>query len=186
MRVIPLAFLGSILAIPAFAGDPVAEKIYGRDPGKDAAYVCFSKTFDEAWLKAHPDQNVARMTVLVAQRPADEVVWQSGNMEIHFRDSKATYQVFASCGSNEGALGCGVDCDGGGYQMSVISKSEIVFKTDGYLRYYDAADQATGAKTEGFTEGDKNLTLERSDLRDCLPLADDEVKARIESGALTQ
>ena len=187
MRLASMAILGSLLAAPAMAGDLGAENMFGRDPGNDVAYACFSRSFDEAWLKAHPDQNVTRMTVFVARRSGEDTVWHSGNMEMHFKDSTATYQVTADC-SNEGTLfGCGIDCDGGGYQMTAISKSELGIIIDGHMRYYDIAEQPTGQKTAGFKDGDKNLTVQRTALQDCLPLvADDEIKAKIVKGDLTQ
>lgn len=187
MRLISVAFLVSILAAPAMAGDLAAENLFGRDPGKNAAYACFSRVFDTAWFKAHPEQNVAKMTVFVARRNGDDTVWHSGNMEIHFRDSAATYHVTADCSGEGDVLGCGVDCDGGGYKMAVISKSELGISVDSYLRYYDIADKPSGEKTSGFKAGDTKLVLQRTDLRDCLSLiADDEIKAKVADGVLTQ
>jgi hypothetical protein len=187
MRLASMAILASLFAAPAMAGDLGAANMFGRDPGSDIAYACFSTTFDEGWLKAHPDQNVSRITVFVARRTGEDAVWHSGNMEMHFRDSAATYQVSADC-SNEGTLfSCGIDCDGGGYQMSAISKSELTVLIDGYLRYYDIAEQPSGQTTAGFKGGDKALTVHRTALQDCLPLvADDEIRAKIARGELTQ
>jgi hypothetical protein len=187
MRLASIAFLTPLLAAPAMAGDLAAENLFGRDPGHSAAYACFSRTFDEAWLKAHPEQNVADMTVFVARRSGEDAIWHTGNMQIHFRDSTATYHVTADCGGEGAVLGCGVDCDGGGYQMTAISKSELGIKIDDYLRYYDISDQPTGDKTAGFKDSDKNLVVQRTDLRDCLPLVvDEKIKAKIANGVLTQ
>jgi hypothetical protein len=187
MRLAILALSIGVFAAPAMAGDLTSEKLYGRDPGKAPAYACFSRRFDDAWLKARPAQNVAGITVFVAQRATEDGIWHTGNMEVHFRDSKATYQVTADCGNDGDQLGCGVDCDGGGYQMTAISTSEISVQVAGYLRYYDIADQPTGATTAGFGEGDRRLTLQRVSLGNCLPLvADDSIKAAIARGELTQ
>jgi hypothetical protein len=187
MRLASIAVFATLFAAPAMAGDLAAENLFGRDPGNNAAYACFSKTFDEAWLKAHPEQNVTKLTVFVARRSGEDGIWHTGNMQMHFRDSAATYQVSADCSSEGAALNCGIDCDGGGYKMTTISKSELGIIADGYMRYYDIAEQPTGAKTDGFKDGDKNLTVQRTDLNDCLPLvADDEIKAKIAKGDLTQ
>ena len=187
MRHIFIAFILSFISAPVWAGDPAAENLFGRDPGNSAAYACFSTTFDDAWLKDHPGQNVAGMTVFVARRPGEDTVWHSGNIELHFKDSKATYHVAADCSGEGMVLGCGINCDGGGYQMTAISKSELGIGIDGYLRYHDTSDKPTDAETAGFSEGDKNFVLHRTELRDCLPLiADDEIKARIAKGELTQ
>ena len=187
MRVTSMATLGSLLAAPAMAGDLGAENMFGRDPGNDVAYACFSRTFDEVWLKAHPEQNVTGLTVFVARRSGEDAVWHSGNMEMHFKDSKATYQVAADCSSEGTLFSCGIDCDGGGYQMTAISKSELGVIVDGHMRYYDIAEQPTGEKTVGFKDGDKNLTVRSTVLEDCLPLiADEEIKAKIAKGDHTQ
>lgn len=187
MRLASIAILGTLLASPAMGSDLGAVNMFGRDPGNDVAYACFSRTFDEAWLKAHPDQNVTKMTVFVARRMGEDAVWHSGNMEIHFKDSTATYHVTADCG-NEGTLfGCGIDCDGGGYQMMAVLKSELRVIIDGRMRYYDIAENPSGERTAGLKDGDRNLTVRRTTLQDCLPLVvDDEIKAKIAKGDLTQ
>jgi hypothetical protein len=187
MRMASIALLASLFAAPAVAGDLAAEKLFGRDPGNAAAHACFSKTFDDAWLKAHPHQNVAGMMVYVARRYVDDTVWHSGTMQLHFRDSTSTFHATAECGLDGNVLGCSIDCDGGGYQMTVVSKSELGVAVDGRLRYYDISEAPTDARTVGFRDGDKNFSLLRTDLRDCLPLvADEEIKAKIAAGALTQ
>lgn len=187
MRLVFLALQWPALAAPALASDPGAEKLFGRDPGERAAYACFSKSFDADWLKAHPEQNVAKLMVLVSRRTSEGTVWHDGNLEIRFRDSAATYHVTAGCGGEDGNLGCGVDCDGGGYRMTAATKDELSVTFDGYLRYYDISDTPTGEKTSGFKADDKNLVVQRTDLRDCLPLiADDEIKAKVAHGDLTQ
>jgi len=187
MRLTVAAFAMTMLAAPTLAGDIGAENLFGHDPGNNPAYACFSRTFDEAWLKARPEQNVAKLTVFVSRRTSDGTVWHDGNLEIRFRDSAATYHVTAGCGGENGVLGCGVDCEGGGYQMTAITKSELGIKIDGYLRYYDISDTPAGAKTAGFTTGDKNLVVQRTGIKDCLPLvADEDIKARIAEGAITQ
>lgn len=187
MRLASIAVFASLFAAPAIAGDLAAENLFGRDPGNNAAYACYSTTFDEAWLKAHPQQNVTKLTVFVARRTGEDAVWHTGNLELHFRDSTATYQVTADCSSEDASLNCGIDCDGGGYKMTTISTSELAIIADGYMRYYDISDAPTGARTVGFKDGDKNLTVQRTDLKNCLPLvADDEIKAKITKGDLTQ
>lgn len=71
--------------------------------------------------------------------------------------------------------------------MTAIAKDQISVTFDGYLRYGEISDRPTGEKTSGFKSGDRNLVVQRTDLRDCLPLiADDEIKAKIVSGAATQ
>ena len=186
MRLPVAAFALTMLAAPAFAEDIGAEQLFGHDPGNKAAHACYSKTFDAAWLKAHPGQNVAKLTVYVARRASEDAVWYAGNMEIKFRDSKATYQVTADCSGEGGLLNCGVDCDGGGYAMTVMSKTRIGVTPDDRLRYYDIADQPTET-TKGFASGDKNLVADRTDIKDCLPLvADEDIKAKIAEGAITQ
>lgn len=199
MRLPVAAFALTMLAAPALAGRLEAENLFGYDPGDKAVHACFSKTFDAAWLKAHPDQNIEKLTIYVGRKAVDDSVWYAGNMDIKFRDSKEGYRVSADCSGEGGSLHCGVDCDGGGYAMTAISKSQLSVTPDDYLRYYnangtDAADEtdqadnaAPKAQTVGFKAGDKNLTLDRTDIQDCLPLINDEgLKAGIIRGAVTQ
>jgi hypothetical protein len=126
MRHIFIAFILSFISAPVWAGDPAAENLFGRDPGNSAAYACFSTTFDDAWLKDHPGQNVAGMTVFVARRPGEDTVWHSGNIELHFKDSKATYHVAADCSGEGMVLGCGIDCDGGGVDVTRVTGAQAV------------------------------------------------------------
>jgi hypothetical protein len=199
MRLTVAAFAIALLAAPALAGDIGAEELFGYDPGNKPAHACFSKTFNAAWLKAHPDQNIEKLTVYVGRKAMDEGVWHAGNMDIKFRDSREAWRVSADCSGEGGTLHCGVDCDGGGYAMTAISKSQLSVTPDDYLRYYnangtDAADETDQAddaapkvQTVGFKTGDKNLTLDRTDIQDCLPLISDEgLKAGIIRGAVTQ
>lgn len=185
---LPLAVIAiALLAGPSIADDIGAKTLFGHDPRDSPAYACFSKVFDKAWLAAHPDQNVAKLTVYVARRAGEDAVWHSGNMEIKFRDSKATYQVTADCSGEGGLLSCGVDCDGGGYAITVISQSQISIAPDDRLRYYDIADEPSKETTKGFKSGDTNLVADRTDIKDCLPLvADEDIKMKITQGAITQ
>ena len=177
----------TMLAAPVLARDIGAENLFGHDPGNNPAYACFTRTFDEAWLKAHPEQNVAKLTIYVARRAGKDAIWHSGNMEIKFRDSKATYHVTADCSGEGGLLNCGVDCDGGGYAMTAMSKTRISITPDDRLRYYDIADEPSGETTKGFTSSDKNLAADRVGIKDCLPLvADEDIKMKIAEGAITQ
>ena len=190
MRLPFAAFALSMLAAPALAGDIGAEKLFGQDTGNRPAHACFSKIFDAAWLKAHPDQNIEKLTVYVGRKAMEEAVWYTGNMDIKFRDSKEAWRVSAECSGEGASLHCGVDCDGGGFVMTAISKSQLSVAPDDYLRYYNATDAGEAEPKEntvGFKSGDKNLTLDRTDIQDCLPLIDDEgVKAGIIRGAVTQ
>lgn len=185
---IPLAIGLTCLGIwPAMAQEPSAANLYGRDPGNNPAYACFSKTFGPDWLKAHPDQNLTRLKVFAERRVDEGYAWDTPELEFTFRDSKATYRVSATCSAENGVFHCGVDCEGGGYAMTPASKTTLSVTFDGYLRYSDEAESAVNAPSSGFHAGDKNLVLDRTALRDCLPLViDDAVKARIASGALTQ
>jgi hypothetical protein len=187
MRISLVIALTCLAASPAFAEEPSAANLYGRDPGNTPAYACFSKTFGPDWLKAHPDQNVTRLKVFAERRVDEGYTWDTPELELTFRDSKANYRVSATCSAENGVFSCGVDCEGGGFKMTAASTATLSVTFDGYLRYSDEAESAVDAPSSGFQSGDKNLMLDRTDLRDCLPLViDDAVKARIASGTLTQ
>jgi hypothetical protein len=186
MRRASIACLMALAAGPALAADVGAANLYGRDPGVAPAYACFSATFDVDWLQAHPAQNVTRLMVFANRRAVDEAAWDSANLEMSFRDSKATYHASAECGGDSSTFGCSVDCEGGGFRMTAVTTSSLSVTFDGYLRFYDTTDNPLDAPTSGFQPDDQNLMLRRTELRGCLPLiADDQIKARVEAGTLT-
>lgn len=185
----------SLLALQVSAGAAAASdvvRIFGRDPGNGAAHACFVRRYAKAHLASHPDQNVTAMTAFVSRQEGADGYY-SVSMQVNFRQLNKPFQVSGSCNeSSDGkqALGCGVECDGGSLSVRVKNEESILVDIPESVRLFDPsatdefADLPMGAR---FGSDDKLFRLDRADLRDCLPVIyDDEVKAKVSSGTITQ
>lgn len=186
----------SLLALELSAGAAAAEsdvvKIFGRDPGNGAAHACFVRRYTKAHLGTHPDQNVTAMTAFVSRQEGADGYY-SVSMQVKFRQISKPFQVSGSCSeSSDGkqTLGCGVECDGGSLSVRVKNQQSILVEIPNSVRLFDPAatsefdELPQGAR---FGSDDKLFRLDRTDLRDCLEIIyDDEVKAKVASGAITQ
>jgi len=186
----------SLLAIQAGAGVAAAQsdvvKIFGRDPGDGAAHACFVRRYTKAHLGSHPDQNVTAMTAFVSRQDGPDGYY-AVSMQVKFRQLDKPFQVSGSCSeSSDGkqALGCGVECDGGSLSVRVKNEQSVLVEIPNSVRLFDPLatsefdDLPKGAR---FGSDDKLFRLDRADLRDCLPVIyDEEVKAKVISGAITQ
>ena len=185
----------SLLALQFGAGMAAAQsdvvKIFGRDPGTAAAHACFVRRYTKAHLAAHPDQNVTAMTAFVSRQDGPDGYYGI-SMQVNFRQLNKPFQVSGSCSeSADGtqALGCGVECDGGSLSVRVKNEQSILVDIPDSVRLFDPSatsefdDLPKGAR---FGADDKLFRLDRAELRDCLPVIyDDEVKAKVISGAIT-
>lgn len=194
MRRVLVACL-SLLALELSAGAAAASdvvKIFGRDPGAGAAYACFVRRYTKAHLASHPNQNVTAMTAFVSRQEGADGYY-AVSMQVNFRQLEKPFQVSGSCSeSSDGkqTLGCGVECDGGSLSVRVKNEQSILVEIPNSVRLFDPsatdefADLPKGAR---FGSDDKLFRLDRADLKDCLPVIyDEEVKAKVVSGAITQ
>ena len=186
----------SLLAIQAGASVAAAQsdvvKLFGRDPGNGAAHACFVRHYSKAHLASHPDQNVTAMLAFVSRQDGPDGYYAI-SMQVIFRQLNKPFQVSGSCSESsdgEQALGCGVECDGGSLSVRVKNAQSILVDIPDRVRLFDPSatsefdDLPKGAR---FGFDDKLFRLDRADLRDCLPVIyDDEVKAKVISGAITQ
>jgi hypothetical protein len=180
MMMAGLALSFPVLAEAARAADPDAAKLYGTDPGLAPARACFAHNFDPAWLAGHKDQNVSQILVQATRRVDEGTAWDLAAVQLRFRDSHGLFEISADCSLSDGAIHCGVDCDGGGFSMKMLSASALGVSFDGYVRFSDTTQpvdpEATvdpPLSTAGFGQGDKTLVLERVDPKNCSTLADD-------------
>lgn len=167
-------------------------KIFGRDPGIGGAHACFVRHYTKAHLKSHPDQNVTDMIAYVGKQAGPDAYYMI-NLQVNFRQLLKPFQVSGSCSqSTDGkqTLGCGVECDGGSLSVRVKNESAILVEIPDSVRLFDpssndeSADLPKGAR---FGSDDKLFRLDRADLKDCLPIIyDEEIKAKVMSGAITQ
>jgi hypothetical protein len=186
-----LMLVVTVLPGVALADQSDVVKIFGRDPGTGDAHACFVRHYTKAHLKSHPDQNVTDMIAYVSKQAGLDAYYAI-NLQVNFRQLLKPFQVSGSCSQStdgEQTLGCGVECDGGSLSVRVKDESAILVEIPDSVRLYDASateegDLPTGAR---FGSDDKLFRLDRTELKDCLPVIyDDEIKAKVMSGAITQ
>ena len=189
-----VAGLCAVLALPVAAhagGASDIVRLFGRDPGAGAAHACFVRRYTKAHLASHPDQNVTAMLAYVSKQEGTDPYY-SVSLQVNFRQLNKPFQVSGSCGENAetGALGCGIDCDGGSLSVRVKNDQSVLVAIPDSVRLYDpsASDEFSelprGAR---FGSDDKLFRLDRTALNDCAPVIfDEEIKAKVVSGAITQ
>jgi len=164
-------------------------KLFGRDPGSSAAHACFIRKYTKAHLASHPDQNVTTMLAFVSKQEGNDPYY-SVSLQVNFRQLNKPFHVSGSCSQNEkGALGCGIECDGGSLAVRVKNAQSILVDIPESVRLFDPsasdefADLPKGAR---FGSDDKLFRLDRTDLSDCAAIIyDEEIKAKVISGAIT-
>jgi hypothetical protein len=169
-------------------------RIFGRDPGASAAHACFVRHYNKAHLASHAQQNVTDMLVYVNKQDGTDPYYNL-NMQVNFRQIAKPFQVSGGCSAGadgKHALGCGVDCDGGHLDVRVKNETSVLVEIPESVRLYDPADTGedeTGElpKDARFGADDKLFRLDRTDLKDCLPVVyDEEIKAKISKGVVTR
>lgn len=184
--------LATVLPGVAHAGNTSdLVKLFGRDPGTGSAHACFVRRYTKAHLASHPHQNVTAMLAYVSKQDGADPYY-SVNLEVNFRQLKKPFQVSGSCSENAetGALGCGVECDGGSLSLRVKNEQSVLIDIPESVRLFDPsasdefADLPKGAR---FGSDDRLFRLDRTQLSDCVDVIyDDEVRAKVISGAVTQ
>ncbi|CAN7415290.1 hypothetical protein [Rhizobium sp. LjRoot254] len=186
-----LMLVVTVLPGSALADQSDVVKIFGRDPGTGDAHACFVRHYTKAHLKSHPDQNVTDMIAYVTKQAGLDAYYAI-NLQVNFRQLLKPFQISGSCSQStdgEQTLGCGVECDGGSLSVRVKNESSILVEIPDSVRLFDASATEEGDLPQGarFGSDDKLFRLDRTDLKDCLPVIyDDEIKAKVMSGAITQ
>ena len=177
---------------PSLAQESDVVKIFGRDPGKGDAHACFVRHYTKAHMKSHPEQNVTDMIGFVSKQEGPDAYY-SIQLQVNFRNMKKPFQVSGSCSESQDgkkSLGCGVECDGGSLSVRVKNESSILVDIPYSVRVFDPADTDEDAelpKGARFGADDKLFRLDRASLRDCVSVMyDDELKAKVEQGVITQ
>jgi hypothetical protein len=180
MRIICLAALSLILATgPTLAAGAQNDKaLFGRDPGKDRAFACFSRQYDAGHLSQHKEQNVTAMTLLVdSANDADYGRQYAISIGVNFRAVDEQFQVSGSCGVDEEGnklLGCGIDCDGGQIDVKLRDADSIAVEIPYGARTWDPQSEGEPPAEAAFGPDDKVFWLYRTDLKNCLPLEYDD------------
>lgn len=183
-----------VLAGTASAGNARLDALFNNQPTGPVSNICYVRHYDKAHLAAHPKQNATEMLVYFARKKGDDPgsFYYTFDGQVKFRDSKKAFTFDGDCGRDADKPGsvihCGIDCDGGGFQTTAKDDKSIEL-TMGDIRLGDPGDPGDDAPlgTKGFDADDQTFLLQQTDLKDCLPIMyDDDVKASVEKGTLTQ
>jgi hypothetical protein len=155
----------------AYSGPDYAKLKALLPPGPDAA-LCLSRTYDADHLNKHKQQQVTALVLLIryvvlSDDDAILVATEDGGIrKQHFRydftlaakvrDRRETFYASGDCASEE-AIGCGVECDGGGIEVepvaggngAVLVRLERIRMTQGCSEG-DAVDLEGGADDKVF------------------------------------
>jgi len=172
-------------ATKAPVADEFVTRVFGSPISLDkTTYACFTRSYDGEHLAEHPQQKVNAMKLLLtAQKfPEDNEMNYSFRLGVKFRSKSGNYDSSGDCGhgkfvnekSNEAMLGCGVDCDGGGINVSLANadKSAIV-QLDRVRIWKDRNYDEDAAQDLNGGADDKVFRLDRTDLKDCESLVTD-------------
>jgi hypothetical protein len=185
MRTLVVALsLALAAATPALAG-PADVVLFGKEPGNDEALACFIRHYDAAHLKAHPQQNVTDMLLLVNKPKAEgaDDRWYTLSLGVHFRDVKNQFHVEGGCSALDNGtqlLGCGIDCDGGAIDVRPRDANSVLVDIPYGARHWDPTNDEENPAAAEFGQDDKVFRLDRTALKECLSLVfDEDLKARI-------
>ncbi|MBO3759620.1 hypothetical protein [Ciceribacter sp. L1K22] len=160
------------------AGEGDENLLYGRSLGVDEiASACFSRNYDPAHLRAHPDQNVTNVKML-AYRP----VWEHGvsvvNLEFRFRGVVEPVRLPGECrsaGRGAAALECGIECDGGRFAVMRGAQGSLLLDVPEGLSLCDSEEALDSVPSFGLD--DKRFRLSPVAAPDCSELVfDDELR----------
>jgi hypothetical protein len=131
------------------------------------------------------------MLVYIGKREGEEngYINYDINAQVKFRDSKKNWSFAGNCGrepGKAGPVGCGIDCDGGHYDVSLKDDKTIELSMPYSVRLNEETEDGK-VDTAAFKSDDKTFLLHQTELKDCLPVIyDDDLKAKISKGLVTQ
>jgi hypothetical protein len=180
----PLAALAlfSALALPSPAaaqGTP----LFTAD--KEA---CFGRVYDQAHLRAHPQQKVTSIHILrsLSERPQAEN-WEPNQREeaikrfqesgetavsafVTFRDRRGYFHNSLTCGRDDkGGMHCFIECDGGSFAIKRESATTALLTNNGFVLVGGCGEEVESGKEVFFDPGkdDKVFRLETKPVAVC-------------------
>jgi hypothetical protein len=149
----------ALLLAPAFAAaqavPPGEEEELGRLlPPVPGTRICHRQVYSAEHLAAHPEQTVTAMTLHIAYYRHDpDEFHPEGQRNYYFimslrtRDRTEALTASGECGPHDGKVGCGVDCDGGGFSFSIAGPDvvRVDFGENGRLRMTEGCGGGYGA-----------------------------------------
>lgn len=160
-----LSALGASAALSAELTDFV--------PAENGAAACWQRIYSAEHLAAHPDQQVAQMTLSMTfdQLDDEDPGWHYFALAVSMRDGR-NGTTSGGCFLNEdmGEVQCSVDCDGGGLALELQPDGAVManLETYGYIRLDSECGGGEGA-TFPLEAGldDKLFLLPAADAKQC-------------------
>lgn len=99
MKKLALGLMLALTAGPAFA-DPLTDALE-----RDGGVLCFARSYDAAWLKAHRGQTLREVKLAISDDP------KSGGMRLYVRDGRRNLYGYGGCEWYQGNMNRGVQND---------------------------------------------------------------------------
>ena len=154
------------------AGPVSAAMLTDFVPAEDGAAACWQRIYDAGHLAAHPDQQVTAMTLSMSfdKYDAADPGLHYFALDVTLRDGRMG-QTAGGCWVYDGAVRCGVDCDGGGLELSLDGSGNLRADLEayGYVRIESECGGGEEADTFELLPGidDKLFLLHRAEAKVC-------------------
>jgi hypothetical protein len=178
-----------VVASESTKPDDVIVRFLGKDPSVKKASACFVRVYDAAHLAQHPKQKVTAMMLLVSGEPDAETkqVDYSFSMGVKLRGASTRLVSAGDCshsvatagaGKSTATFDCSVDCDGGGFAVSLSEDAKAALLTlERVAIWIPGSDDGPERKSLEAGADDHAFQLTRANLSDCLALTDGQKEA---------
>jgi hypothetical protein len=183
---------GALMTLAALCGPATAQSesriaalipILAPEPGNKA---CYSRAYDAAHMKAHPQQRITAMKFLLSvaaydPKPADatkpeDLYYYTFAMSVTRRGDKRLLHAAGDCNSGDNIL-CAVDCDGGSVTLDKMPPANSLIvrlnNENGITMFHDC-DEGKGAVVVKAGADDKVFRLDKATAAMCKSLEDKE------------
>jgi hypothetical protein len=181
--------LGALVVLAAVTGggaraedgaDAYAKRVFaGQLAPKGPSYACFARRYDANHLAQHPQQKVEYMRLLVSAKTVaeDTGLNYAFSLGVKLRDETENFSNGGECGhprvleesAGKLALGCGIDCDGGGLSVEMVNDDKSVLVRTERIALWGSKDSADVVGGD-----DRVFRLDRVKLDECQPLMHDD------------
>lgn len=145
-------------------------------PVRDGAAACWSRIYDAAHLKAHPDQQVEAMGFAISYAAETTEYPEQYNFQIEARMRNGDVgHNSGPCYKSEGQIICGVECDGGYVVVEPREQGGVLLdlETSGYIWLSGGCGVDDAEEGEGFAlesgKDDKEFLLRPMKAGSCEP-----------------
>ena len=147
-------------------------------PAEPGASACWQRIYSPDHLADHPDQQVTAMTFAMnfLKYDAEDAGLHYFGVDVTLRDGRSG-TTGGGCWVYDGVVRCGVDCDGGGMELSLDDAGNLRADLDayGYMRVESECGGGEEMETFELLPGvdDKLFLLHRADAKLCKALLPD-------------